>query len=341
MSKLGAALAAAVIGWSAQFARAMDIVVNPSPELAANPQAAAAFNRAANAWGGRFTNNITLHIDGGWSATLDPGVIGHTSMPKYQAPYDFFRGFILSSAAKDSDDGIVASVPDLAHFTATLPTGFTFSGKFIATQANFKAVGYPENLPNFVPVDATISFNSSLAYDYDDSNGIDANKIDFQALAEHEIGHALGFISSVDTVDFFKSEGTTTDLVISPLDLFRFQDGVAGKDPASASDFANFPRYLNTGGNGIFDDTAMERAMSTGTYTGDLREAGHWKDDQLTGHLLGVMDPTMTYGQHETITAADIRALDLIGYDVVPEASGVALGMLVVPLMRRRSLRRV
>src|SRR6187551_2343130 len=100
MWKLGAALVAALWACGARCA-AMDIVITPTPELAANPLAVDAFNRAANAWSSLFSNNITLHIDGGLSSTLDPGVIGHTSMPKYQAPYDFFRGWILSSAAKD------------------------------------------------------------------------------------------------------------------------------------------------------------------------------------------------------------------------------------------------
>ena len=52
--------------------------------------------------------------------------------------------------------------------------------------------------------------------------------------------------------------------------------------------------------------------------------------------MIGVMDPSLTYGQHEWITASDIRALDLIGYDYVPEPSALALGALLVPLMRER-----
>ena len=41
------------------------------------------------------------------------------------------------------------------------------------------------------------------------------------------------------------------------------------------------------------------------------------------GHLLGVMDPTMAYGIPESISANDIRALDLIGYNL-PEPSALA-----------------
>jgi hypothetical protein len=337
MWKLGAALVAASAGLTARVVSAMNVVITPTPDLAANPAALAAFNRAGQVWSSAFTDDITVNITGGFTTFSDPSVIGNTSSVKFQSPYDFFRGWLLASAAAEADDAVVAHVPDLAHFSATLPAGFTFSGKFITTKANFKALGFPDLDQTYGPNDATINFNPDIAFDYDSSNGIDANKIDFQAVAEHEIGHALGFLSQVDTVDAFKHNGTTTSLVIAPLDLFRFQDNLAGKDPASDADFTNFPRYLDTGGSAIFDDLSLERAMSTGTFTGDAREASHWKDDAYTGHLLGVMDPSMTFGIHESIGANDIRALDLIGYDAVPEpATPVVLLTSTFALARRR-----
>jgi len=67
----------------------------------------------------------------------------------------------------------------------------------------------------------------------------------------------------------------------------------------------------------IFDDLVNELAFSTGSFFGDGRQASHWKDDGITGNLLGVMDPTFGPGSILSITEADLRALDVIGYDYV------------------------
>ena len=158
----------------------------------------------------------------------------------------------------------------------------------------------------------------------------------------HEIGHALGFLSAVDSVDILKHNGqTSSSLDITPLDLFRFRDNVAGQDPSTLAEFTDFPRYLDTGGNAILDDLSLKRALSTGRYTGDGLEASHWKDDAITGQYLGIMDPSMNLGTIESITANDIRALDLIGYDVaIPEPTGLAvmLPIITILLFRRRTV---
>jgi MYXO-CTERM domain-containing protein len=55
---------------------------------------------------------------------------------------------------------------------------------------------------------------------------------------------------------------------------------------------------------------------------GDGDQASHWKD----GLSIGLMDPTLNFAELSLITAADVRALDLIGWDVVPEPSTYAAG---------------
>ncbi len=350
MNRLVAGVAVAVFGWGGSVIWAMAIVLTPDAGLSANPAALAAFNRAAVAWSSKFTNNITVNISAGLSNSfVIPGIIGSTSSVRLPAPYDFFLGKIKASAATEPDDGIVAFLPSQSQFSATLPTGITFSGNFIATKANFKALGYMDliNLDvQYGSNDSTITFNSNVPFDYDNSNGVTPGTIDFQTVAAHEIGHALGFISSADTVDGLKAAGTSGSISITPLDLFRFQNNVALKDPSTTMEFTNFPRYLDTdknsvlSGSAIFDELTTELALSTGRNTGDGLEASHWKDDAITSNLLGVMDPSLNYGVTETISANDIRALDLIGYHyVVPEPAMLALVVWAVPLMRRPSRR--
>ena len=83
--------------------------------------------------------------------------------------------------------------------------------------------------------------------------------------------------------------------------------------------------------------------MSTGlTGAGsDGRQASHWKADELTGALIGLMDPTLANGVSYSATEADFRALDLIGYDIaaIPEPNRGAmlvLGLAVFGLVRLR-----
>src|SRR5262249_12307480 len=88
----------------------------------------------------------------------------------------------------------------------------------------------------------------------------------------------------------------------------------------------NNPRSLVPDTTAYFSDTLNVYSLSTGFYTGDGRQASHWKDDSLTGSFIGIMDPTLANQVIEPITAADIRAMPLISYDVaVPEPQTFAL----------------
>ena len=42
-----------------------------------------------------------------------------------------------------------------------------------------------------------IAFNSAFGFDFNPGDGIDPDKTDFDTVAVHEIGHALGFSSLV------------------------------------------------------------------------------------------------------------------------------------------------
>src|SRR4051812_31215861 len=120
MCKWGAAMTAALVALGAPWALAMDIVVTPDAALAANPAAVAAFNRAGAAWSNVFTDDITINISAGFGTFSNPSIIGNTAAVKFQSPYDFFRGYLIASAAAEPDDGVVALLPDAANFHATL-----------------------------------------------------------------------------------------------------------------------------------------------------------------------------------------------------------------------------
>ncbi|MGB8170451.1 MAG: NF038122 family metalloprotease, partial [Chthoniobacteraceae bacterium] len=323
---------------------AFDIVIAPGSALSGNPAALAAFNRAAQAWEARISDPITVTINADL-ASLASGIIGSTSAVTIQAGYTTIRDRLVADAAADSGDAITASLPTAAQFLATIPSGSTLDGSLLGTKANLKAIGFSNLDTSFGATDATITFSTNFAFDFDNSDGVTPGFMDFETVATHEIGHALGFISSVDGVN-------AGDTSIAPylLDLYRFANNTAD-DPGSAAEFAAFTRNLVPGVDAITDQifgTPSEWRMSTGlnngTFSGtDGRQASHWKADELTGEYIGMMDPTLAFGVVQALTEADFRSLDLIGYDIVtvPEFStstfGIFAALAGIALPRRRA----
>lgn len=311
--------------------------------LAANTAALDAFNRAAAQWEAFISDPITVNIDADLANLGNPSVIGQASSVTLVTGYDQIRDAMVADAAAETDDAIVASLPTAAQFNAILPAGFGLDGDLGANKANLKALGFTGLDATFGATDATITFNTTFSFDYDNSDGVTPGTMDFETVAAHEIGHALGFVSIVDEIDFLVDNGNTADVAPRTLDLFRFDnDGVT--DPVTPTDFTSFDRSLVPNNDEVFDDLTSEWAFSTGSFTGDGRQASHWKDDGLTGSNLGILDPTLSFGQVFAITGADLRALDLIGYDIVsPEPASTlimaTLGMMF--LLARPTERRV
>jgi hypothetical protein len=289
-----------------------DIVLVPGPGLSGNPAALAAFERAAQQWEAVISDPIVVTINADFAAIGAADVIGQASSVLLMADFNSIRNAVVGDAAADTDDGIVSSMPTEAQFTASVPAGVSLAGNLGCTKANLKALGFPGLDGTFGASDASITFNNAFSFDLDNSDGVSPGTVDFETVAAHEIGHALGFTSAVDTID----TGSTTDVVLRTLDLYRFANDTVN-DPATAAEFSTFARSLTPGMNEIFDDIAIESRMSTGVNGGDGRQASHWKDDALTGSFIGLMDPTLPSGTVEPITTADKRALDLIGYDIV------------------------
>ncbi len=308
------ALAAVLIALSAirASAHALVININPGTTLAANSSALAAFNQAANHWSLQIADPITVVVDADM-APLGNRIIGQTSSVTLQAPYNTIRNAMVADSASETDDGVVAAVPTAEQFSAFLPTGFGLSGRLSATKANLKALGFAGLDTAFGVTDATIIFSTNFPFDFDASNGVGTGLIDFETVAAHEIGHALGFVSIVDTIDTLLANGQTAEVAPRTLDLFRFGAELA---PSNLADFTTAARNLVPGHAAIFDDLDSELAFSTGAFDGGGRHASHWKDTGLNGTRVGTMEPTLASGTFVPVGSNDLRALDLIGYDI-------------------------
>jgi hypothetical protein len=330
-----------------------DIHLNPGPNLSQNPEALAAFERAAQAWENYISTPIRININA--EVAPDPrfNIIGSTDIfngganfPFINQPYTLVRDAMAARSVRPGDS-VLASLPTSAQLHADVPTGGTFDNTTVGiTTANQKALGLLDGSASNTFVDAAMTFNSNFSFDYDSSDGVSPGKMDFQTAATHEIGHVLGFLSDTDDYDAIP-ELSDPNLGLSDnattLDLFRFnRDNL----PTALAEFTAFHRELRPTQHATFADLTNAFAMSTGVLNGDGNQASHWQDDIFVDQLddtliiqpnIGIMDPTLNFGTLESITAADLRAMELIGYDTIPEPSAFALMTIAtIPLITRR-----
>lgn len=293
-------------------------------------QAIDGFAAAGARWSSLFTDNMTVNINIAFTA-LGSGILGQASSSQALYAYSDVRSALIADK-KSADDATATShlqtgpgVDMLLNRTSNNPNGFGSATPYLdndddanntailMTNANAKALGLLAG--NNGATDASISFSSSFAFDFDPSNGITAGAFDFIGIAAHEIGHALGFISGVDILDTnspplngpFRDNQFT---FVSTLDLYRYSTASAS---LGAIDWTadNRTKYFSIDGGATNTGGAT---FSTGVFFGDGNQASHWKDNRG----IGIMDPTADFGELLAISANDIRAFDVIGYDLVP-----------------------
>jgi uncharacterized protein (TIGR03437 family) len=299
-------------------AQGMKIVLQSTSQLDGFPQAKEAFLRAAARWEAIIQSQITIVIDVDYGPTRfgvpypSPNVIGSTGTQSLFSPqiYSAFRERLITGADNAQQSAIFNALPQNAILTDSGSTQGVF-----APSPVFRALGFlnpaadPDSERPTLGNPPSIGFNSSIDFDFDPSNGIDFDKIDFTAAAIHEIGHALGFFSLVGT----RERVSTVPVALTAWDFFRFRPGV------NLDSFTTAQRLLLSGDVHTHFAGGNELLLSTGRddgIGGDGRQASHWKDDVITGQYLGIMDPTGRTGELEEVTASDLLTLGHFGYSV-------------------------
>ncbi len=288
--------------------------------LPGTPQAVIdGFVAAGNAWSSYLTDDVTVNVDIGFES-LEPSTLGSARATQAILPYQFVRENLIEDATSIYDYFAVSSLPEgdsiamLINLTAENGgyltsyldnNGSVNNANLQITYANAKAIGLSVDETQS---DGFISLNRDVAWDFNRDDGIVAGANDFIGVAIHEIAHILGFGSQVDSLDETAAYGQasiTSEDFYTPtsLDLFRFStdsfvQGAIDLTADSRDKYFSFYR----GADGM--------PLSTGRYLGDGNQASHWKDISI-----GIMDATMGAGIQSDITAFDLVALDVIGWD--------------------------
>ena len=323
-------------------------------------QAQQGFQAAAAQWSRVLKDNVTIELTVGFNS-LGNSILGQTGSSAAFYRYGDVHNALARDVTSTYDRQALANLPGGGDFgvlinnTANNPNGPGSDIPYVdnngddnnqylyMSNAEAKAMGLAppsQSLPGCLgDCDGFIQFNSDFTFDFDPGNGIARNAIDFIGVAMHEIGHALGFLSGVDILDYNSPPlgGPYDDIeftYVAPLDLFRYS---AESTAAGVIDWTadNRDKYFSLDG-GI----TRGPLFANGVYHGDGDQASHWRD-QLG---LGIMDPTVAYGEPLVLRASDLIALDAIGWDLTLFAVPVpgtlpllGLGLALMCLLRHKN----
>jgi hypothetical protein len=296
----------------------LNIILRGTAQLNNFPQARDAFIRAANIWKSFIKTPITIIVDVDFGPTrfgtpYPRNVLGSTNPQVLLGTnvYPGYRQSLIDSASSDDQQTLFRLLPADAINTVFGSTrNVSVPTSVLRAIGIFPPVANPQTESVFGPP-PSVGFNSVFRYDFDPSDGITSNATDFEAVAVHEIGHALGFISDTGLREFVPNYPNT----VSNWDLFR----------TGAFSFygalPNLPRVTSVFSEADFTWIRNGQNLNLGMATGgDGTQPSHWKHEFFTRKHIGIMDPVANSGFRYSLTVNDLAAIEAFGFKVDPNA---------------------
>ena len=255
-------------------------------------QAENAFNFAAQQFESAFSDNIQINIT--VVAAAGTSTLGGSSTNLAVFGYNAIRNALIADV-KTTDDAIA---------TANLPASNPINGgTFLVSTAEAKALGLTGAGISPTSTDGTFTFGAGFAYTFDSANRAIPGEFDFIGVAEHEMSEIMGRIPGLGA----NFGNNAADYLA--YDLFRYTG-------------AN-TRGLTNGGGVYFSidggTTNLKNFNNASVNGGDAQDWASGTNDAFNAFT----GP----GTQNTMTAVDLRAMDVIGFDaiVAPEPSTISL----------------
>ena len=296
-----AAVSAGLLAGESARGLVINVTYDSTVTSAANSaQIQSGFAYAAQQFTSRYSDPITINITVAAGTT---GLGGSSTQLAGFYTYTQIRNALIADATTANDASAVSTLPVVD------PTG---GHNYATSTAQAKALSLTGASTNN---DGTYTFNNTLSYTFDPNNRAVAGKYDFIGVSMHEISEIMGRIPGLGA-NF--GDGGPDYL---PFDLFRY----------TAAGTRNF-----TNGNGIY--------FSINNGTTNLKNFnfpnGNGSDPQ--DWASGTNDSFNAFtgsGVQNDLTPVDITTMDVIGYDLIPEPSGIFASLLFyggAALRRRR-----
>jgi hypothetical protein len=236
-----------------------------------------------------FTDPVTVNIQ------VDFGHLGHGLLGQSSYGLDTYSfsqiTTALSANSKSTDDTNAAvSLP------ATDPIPGTHH--YVMTPAEAKALGL---LGATTTLDGTATFSSTAPFDYDRSDGITAGQYDFQGSVAHEFSEIMG--RELNAIGNEVQTGEENGYY--PYDLFKFTA------EGARSFVGTTPGYFSLD-NGVTDLNDFNHDPDD--------DFGDWAESAGDDSFLAFSDS----GVVNPVTATDLRAMDVLGWDLASPVLDVA-----------------